>query len=296
VGPVRTAGDGTFAVPLGGVLPSAPGWANLEVVAWAPPLFAVRSVPARVEGGQLLTSDGPSLQLELALAEPTAVDARTASDAPSSEGPDPSGPSCVTSYTVLDSATAPTVVGELHTWEDTTGTFVYSPDSDIEVGFSTDGSTWRVAGSVHVGPEGNEVQWNRGPRFGKKLTTYFEYRKYAVANPCVGRWYEVRAVQWAAGGTEGGDVSGFDGKCTTTYSAYRLSLPPGSEFTRVGKPALKFGRAFSVFGFSGGARSGFSDRVWFRLRFGSKYRTYWICGNDDGPSRSHRVFAGPDED
>jgi hypothetical protein len=142
-----------------------------------------------------------------------------------------------------------------------------------------------VSGSVHIGTSGSaSVTWDRGARFGRKLTSYFEYKKYAVANPCVGKWYEIKATKWAGGAMEGGDVSGFDGKCTTTYAAYKVWHGKGTKFTRDTNAASKFGCAFSVFGFSGGAKSGFSSYVQFALYFGSQYSKHWICGNDAYPT------------
>ena len=199
-------------------------------------------------------------------------------------------PQCV--YSVVATGRAWTTVGEIHVGGDATGRFTYgrTADSNIDVGFSATGAGgWSISGTVHVGNSLSATVWaERGPGWGTKFKTQFEYEKRKYGGACQG--YKIVGTRWV-GGTDTNEPVYGTGVC----DAYpNTSVPYGknSGFFRDANRAYRWGTALTVFGVTLGARSGYSTSVSYRYSTGSQLGQHWVCGNNDYPLYATRIFAG----
>ena len=108
-------------------------------------------------------------------------------------------------------------------------------------------------------------------------------------------WYTVEPQEWWGGIWPGADESRYLHQCLTTYRAYENHFGPNSTFARTSYKLRRWAAAATIYLGTGGltlyARSGASQRVSYRYRFGS-WRDHYLCGNDEKPARSTRVLAG----
>jgi len=206
-------------------------------------------------------------------------------------------PGCRPYDQLSDEGNTNTTIGELHTGDNQTAWFRYgqSADSDVEVGVGGVGSGWSVSGTAHVGNDQSAyVQWNEGAQWGYKLRSNFHYQKFYrswIPAGCGGsNYYIVKASSWNTGMALGDNVHDLDNHCST--SPYTQGYLPNSDFQRVSSNATWFSGAFSAFGFSARAQSGFSSYVISHWHHGSAYPTYYHCGSDAQPNTAHRVYSG----
>lgn len=202
-------------------------------------------------------------------------------------------------WRVMQTTTASTVIGELHTWNDHTASFTYgqTADSDIAVAVSYDGgATYRLSGAVHIGnSRSNAVTRNAPSLFGKLLRSSFEYRKkhyWPASSKCYMPSYQIRAYAWVAGLTDGANVRHFDGRCATLHGQWDTLFGPDTSWTREDNNFVTFDGAVSVMGVSLTAQSGASSYVRVTHTFGSARSTHRVCGNDNYITKASRVFAG----
>jgi hypothetical protein len=94
------------------------------------------------------------------------------------------------------------------------------------------------------------------------------------------------------------DDGRFDGKCTTTYNANKLTLqgPEKAEWKRFKNSVTSFQHNISLSAYVATlavrGKSGLSARVgWEYTTYGAR-STYHLCGNDEKPAFASRVFAG----
>lgn len=190
------------------------------------------------------------------------------------------------------------VVGEIHTWDDMTGRFTYgqTADSDVGVGWSTDGKAWKLSGGIHVGNSSSTAAWkDAGPFFGYRLKSGFRYVKYRTDDPmdCGGGFrYKIQATQWNGGMVLGQNDASLDGKCRATYPNNTATFAAGTGFSRASSDFITFDAAASVGGASLWARSGASTYVKAEWWFGRKLAQYRLCGTTNAPTLAPRIFAG----
>jgi hypothetical protein len=227
--------------------------------------------------------------------------------------PNVSGPCRYASYettTLLSTQSQPTVIGELHVAKDATGTFTYGvgsrADSHISVGLSSGG--WHLGGFSHVSASDSAVVGisNVGDDWAHQLTSRFSYGLYQhdrwTLDPVTGSRIfcgsskSVGPRRWLGNIQVGTDLSQYLHLCTTTYKATALSYAPKAFFDRTSRKLKTWeGAAYvNVGGATLGLRawSGASQWVTYHYKFGTKYPTHWLCGNDDVPAYSSRIFAG----
>ena len=199
----------------------------------------------------------------------------------------------ITCYPILkDEWNAYTTIGEIHHTADMTGWLSYgydkSADSDIDVAWSAGG--WHLQGSAHVGnSQSASSTWNRGQNYGHREQSEFHYQKWQW---CDGS-YQIKSTKWNSGALDGADNSSYDHKCDTTYSAYAVKYAYNTDFDRSSSNYVKFGAAVDVGPISLGAQSGMSTHVRMHIHFGQQQgQIRVICGDNDKPSYSSRVFAG----
>jgi hypothetical protein len=214
------------------------------------------------------------------------------------------GPYCFLTSTLVSQANEDTIIGELHTANDTSAYFRYgktadtSPDVGIEIGGS---GTWSVSGSYHTGNStGSYAQYNEGDQFGYKLPSGFLYDDYHYVwnlSGCGNNYFQAQQDEWTLSphGTIDPPPSAdynhnLDNNCKN--SSYPSSFGINSSWSRSSNDFNDFSGAFSVFGFSGGAQSGASTYVVIHYSFGSGTNTHYLCGNDNYIAYAHRVFAG----
>lgn len=194
------------------------------------------------------------------------------------------------------------VVGEMHRWKTVIprGEFTYgaTADSTFGVGFSADGGvTWSVNGSAYVGNTAGSAGSTNVTSL-QSSTGYMaeaKFKRAEFAQACT-RNLKRQATQWNGYDVRrGAAVSGFDGKCDTTYAAYRHDFPRSQKtWTRASGTAVWWTSALSLGTITVGGRSGFSTNASTTFVFtnsDSNFKT--VCGNDAEPlATSTRVFAG----
>jgi hypothetical protein len=210
--------------------------------------------------------------------------------------------SCIPSVTVVNQTNKDSVIGEFHTPKDVvrsdTG-FVYgkSADTDSDVGVEVGGANWSVSGSVHIGNAGGStVGYYPGGDVGYKVVSGFFYKEYHYVYPlgCSSNYYQTKQYSWSATPTPAGageNVHSLDGSCLTRPIGQVADLPKGGTFDRSSNNFIKFGGAFTVFGFTGGTQSGASSLVQVHYKAGQYNTNHYICGNGNSPLYSTRIFA-----
>jgi hypothetical protein len=196
---------------------------------------------------------------------------------------------------VLDSQDVQNVVGEVHTGSDMTAKLTYgkTADSDMGVGFSSDGSRWALSGTVHVGnSESTAETWNHGEEYGHRELSEFHWQKRKVGCPVGGDHYDIVATAWNAGAVNGADIHSYDHQCKTTYDAYKIAQAPGTEFDRQDADFVTWSIDTGAFGIGLSAKSGASTFVHIHYAFNQPAGIRYICGSDAKPPDAHRIFAG----
>ena len=209
-------------------------------------------------------------------------------------------------YDLLRTFDRGTPVLELHTWYgDLLGKASYgetrTADSDVTVGVRY-GDVFSMEGTTHIGnTQTVTAALSRTGRFGRVLQSEFRYKHWRVRTPnnfiCGAAPHEiVEAVRWNGTGLlPMWDDSRFDGQCTTTYRANRAALSRNAEWSRWSEELTAYQWNLHV---AAGltvamrARSGASSRVGYEYTTGSARSIYYLCGNDEKPAFSRRIFAG----
>jgi hypothetical protein len=208
---------------------------------------------------------------------------------------------CVVTKKLLSTERHRTAIGELHNAADVAYsalTYGRRADSDIGVGFSDNGTTWKVSGSVHVGNYSESAQTKTVKRdnWGHRLLTDFGYGKYRyLANCAAQTWYKIQARYWIPGWYVGQDNSQWDHHCLDWYKTHYSHFGPADAFRRATNDYARFVAAATMGFRTGGldltAQSGLSEWVDVFWKFGPKAH-HFLCGNDAPVSTSHRIFAG----
>ena len=199
-------------------------------------------------------------------------------------------------YTVLSSTDPSHVVGEIHTPSNTSASLVYgkSADSDMGIGYSTNGSNWSVNGTIHVGNGKSAAEtWDRGSSYAHRELSQFHWEKrhnHCPAGPT--DFYTTVSTAWNGGAVDGGDVSQYDHQCDTTYNAYKVPQAPNTHFDRSSNNFVTWSVDTGAFGIGTSAQSGASTWVQIHMFFHQPSGTRYICGNNAAPTSSARIFSG----
>lgn len=198
-----------------------------------------------------------------------------------------------------------TVIGELHTYQDMTGSFQYttSANSDIGVGYSySAGSNFKVSGHVHIGNSSSVSNSGvkAGAYSGHRINGNFNYVKDEGDYYCDGLgWdhlYRVRATVWNGDEFNGADTSGNDGYYTwkdanDAGGARIAKFTPGQSFGRTTSETADYGGGVSVMGASLDSKSKFNSTHKLSWHFGSGVYWHYLIGNDNPPSNAHIIYA-----
>ena len=218
---------------------------------------------------------------------------------------------CVRYRFPLDSRRAWTTIGELHTPADTeVASFTYGQraDSYVSKAFSLDGATWLVKGMVKVGSEAtssgsSEVSITTpNDRWAREIQTEFVYTRYRVEMWCgvlpakASEHYEVRATDWVGNIRTRADLTYLDNRCAQDHAEFMAPIGRDAQFQRDSARYGTFSRAATLTVGTAtielASRSGMSRWVRLSWRFGNKTTRHILCGTDDFPPRSSRIFAG----
>jgi hypothetical protein len=202
---------------------------------------------------------------------------------------------CVVWANFIKSGNYWTDIGEYHSTKNMSGTFTYgkTSDSDVSVGISYNfGSTWSTGGTVHVGnSQGVSITWAVPADSGKRVRTIFQYDW--------NDWYcdafyidtEVSAKKWNGSQAIGDDNHFLDYQCDEKHAQYENTIVEHGSFDRIDKDFVTFSWVAKVFGFDGyTSQNGAS--TWVQLHLHADKYAHVICGTDDFPVRSHRIYAG----
>lgn len=219
---------------------------------------------------------------------------RLASTLPATSAAPAIGPDCgqAGSWITQSETDAYTVVGELHTVTDLSGTFSYgrTANSSIGVGVSSDGGgTWSVSGTAAVSNTlgATVLQGNQAANWGKQLKTQFHYLKQRFYCVAWTSYYRVIASQWDGGMQIGNDVSSGDNH----PNQWKQPYPGQSQFTRSSGSAYNYSGAVCVLGVCLNASSGFSTNVELHWTNTSQTTTRYLYGNNGYPTVSTIINA-----
>jgi hypothetical protein len=225
-------------------------------------------------------------------------------------GDSPSSPWCwITTKrkTLIGTERDSTIIGELLVARDALGTFSFGEGtehvSNISVGVDL-GHGWRVGAFAHAstGDSTGVSIGNPTEDWAHVLRSDFIYAKYRkeTVNPfgtVCSTWYTIEPKEWVGAGiVAGADESQYLHKCLTTYNRWHVVQGPASAWFRTGNKLHTWGGAVSVDLGTGGlqlsAWTGASRWVRYDYSFGTQVHDHYLCGNDNYPKRSSRVFAG----
>jgi hypothetical protein len=209
--------------------------------------------------------------------------------------------------TLLATERDSTVVGELLVARDAVGTFSFGEGSEhvsnISVGLNF-GHGWFLGAFQHAstGDTTGVSISNTSEDWAHQLRSDFVYGKYLkqtidiLGNVC-STWFTIEPKEWVGGGiVPGADESQYLHQCLTTYRKWSIRQGPGSTWFRSGNKLKTWGAAATVNLGSGGltlqAWTGASRWVRYDYAFGARVYDHYLCGTDDYPRRSSRIFAG----
>lgn len=275
------------------------GWVNLRITAAGATSAVTATTAVRLSQGQWRTAPQGSARW---FASPAASPTGGAASPSGGASPDLDR-YVLCGYTTISTAANTAIVGELHTWANESGWFVYGKeaDSNIQIKVSIDGSTWSGDGSLYISNANkSEIQVNVGAYFENHVLSDFSAAKEKLNPPpptysCMpGEYaYQIAATQWNSGDAVGAFTGGLDGSCPTAVTTTSSGYTPGSSYTRYENAAGGYGLGFSVLGVWLGTQSGFSTYTKEHWSFGSQYGHYWLCGRTTTPPYAPFVFAGP---
>jgi hypothetical protein len=273
---IRTASDGSFAIRLAHdarleqLGRSNGGYVDFSVFAFDGRHVATSAFSRRFDGLRWLSAHAE---------EPLTVDLAKGRDDPALAQ---RMPRCIVWPSFVKSGNYWTDIGEYHSTKNMSGTFTYgkTSDSDISVGISYDfGGSWSTGA------------WAIPPDSGRRIRTIFEYDW--------NDWYcdyiyidtEVSAAQWNGSQAIGDDIHSLDYLCDDKHAQFENTIVEGGSFDRVDKDFVTFSWVAKVFGFNAyTSQNGAS--TWVQLHLHADKYSHVICGNNDFPVRSQRIYAG----
>jgi hypothetical protein len=199
---------------------------------------------------------------------------------------------------------APTVLGELHTYQDMWGHFHYSTSANSEIGvaYQTDGGQWRVSGSVHIG-NSTSVS-NSGVPYasyrGTEIEGNFNYVKERRYFYCYGyrqaSQQRVRALVWNGDVFPGADRSYSDGYYTwrdadAEGGARIARFFPTQRFSRDSSTTRTYSVGATVLGASVTSKTIYNTTHRLAYSFGRNVYWHYLIGSDGPPSTAGVVWA-----
>lgn len=186
-----------------------------------------------------------------------------------------------------------TAVGEINSNDGVKrGSFVYEQreDSHVSVAVEVGGGGWGSRGEHHFdNSTGAKTTFNINQGGSYRIESPFTYVRYNVT--CNGEDFnsheEIVAERWEGGGQQiAHNVPGCAG------SRFARDYPADSKFERDEREAYSWRGAATVGGASFKAHSGYSKYLRNIWEFDSSTPVHWLCGDDDVPSESKRIFSG----
>ena len=139
-------------------------------------------------------------------------------------------------------------------------------------------------------------------RWAREIQTEFVYTRYRVEMWCgvlpakASEHYEVRATDWVGNIRTRADLTYLDNRCAQDHAEFMAPIGRDAQFQRDSARYGTFSRAATLTVGTAtielASRSGMSRWVRLSWRFGNKTTRHILCGTDDFPPRSSRIFAG----
>jgi hypothetical protein len=192
---------------------------------------------------------------------------------------------------VMKTERASTKIGEINAEGDTVhNDFVYgegnTADSDISVAMRGTRGPWQLTGTHHVGTNRvAKVGHEGGALESMWFSSGFDY--HLMRDECNREMVIVH--QWRGGIENHPQIN--QGCTIDPYRRHAERYESGGKFERSENRAVTWTNSAEIFGASLTSRSGFSKEVHMQLKFGSA-AVHWVCGDDDVPINSKRVFSG----
>jgi hypothetical protein len=301
--------DGTFTLPIPAATPARAsaaalngGRLNTLATAFRPQApgtgaMGMEAVPFTLSGPSLVPSRN---QIQIATQPVTT--------SPSGQ-PSDFGPVCgVGVNQVGPYQYAYTTVAELHGWDDMQEVFKYinTASTEVDVGASSDGTNWHVAGSVAIANTKSSTNTlNQPGRFGAEVKPQFEYEEQQETVRCFGESassYTVQATQAVAGIITGADVSRHDGP--DQYAANNrmdsmAEFPAGAQHSKITGNTSRYSTAASLFGFTFGTTSQYSPNLDYEWTMGTQFpghfipsqTEYHLWGDTGNPDEAQNAYA-----
>jgi len=314
-----TGTDGFFALrsnytdELRGDAAANGGYVNFDVLGSADDSSYYDGVTRTFDGagGGWLTPEQAVAERGSRLPEdPLVLDPVPGASLKAGDGPAVGSPWCVLATktkALLATERDSTIIGELLVARDAIGTFSFGEGtehvSNISVGLNF-GNGWSLGAFQHAatGETSGVSISNTTQDWAHQLRSDFIYAKYrkqtvdVFGNVC-STWYTIEPKEWVGGGiVSGADESQYLHKCLTTYRRWYIRQGPGSTWYRSSNKLRTWGAAATVGLGSGGlalnAWTGSSRWVRLDYSFGTSIYDHYLCGSDDFPKRSSRIFAG----
>jgi hypothetical protein len=209
-----------------------------------------------------------------------------------------------TGWTETSRRAAPTVLGELHTYQDMWGHFHYSQaaNSDIGVVHKMDTSAWKSSGEIHIGNTTGVT--NSGVPYasyrGTEIVGNFNYVHETSDRMC---WGEVMATRQRIRATVwNGDVfPGENRAYNDGYYTYQTARDegcarcgrfiPGQKWSRDTTKTKKYAIGAGPFGVTVSSQTSYNTTHRVAYSFGYNVGVHWLIGNDGPPSSAGVIWA-----
>lgn len=195
------------------------------------------------------------------------------------------------SMELVEQRIALTQVGELRSEEDTVKAhFTYGKraDSSVTTALRRSGANWSASGehkTANMAEDAVGWQVDHGPHMA--LDTEFYYGRFRCSMGA--EWEMVKAIEWKGATALYRPLE--PRGCGVATDDEMSKQGPNTDFHRNSEKAGSISRAATVFGFTFGSQSGYSQWVradWF---FGPA-EMHYICGDGAAPRLAPRIFAG----
>lgn len=237
----------------------------------------------------------------------TAENPNTVAGEPScgSSNDSPLGGGCYwTNWEELSRRAEPTVLGELHTYQDMWGHFIYSQSGSSSIGIAhkMENKAWNQTGEIWIGNTSSVS--NSGVPYasmrGTKIEGNFNFVKEDRHRMCWGNMMttqqRVRATVWNGDVFPGDDTSSYDG-----YYTYKDARDEGcarcgrflkgQQFSRDGDKTKKYSVGAGPFGVTVSAQSTYNTTHRIKYSFGYNVSVHWLIGDDGPPSKAGIIWA-----
>lgn len=204
---------------------------------------------------------------------------------------------CVSNDRVVDTQPAATVVGELNNaYRDTKAYWGYGQggESSFNIATLVEGEDISYGGGVTV-KNSTDSEISLGPVgvYSRRQYSEFLYEKWKRTIGCSGGTkFEIRAKKWLGDGTSRKQRGAI--RVCERGERVKNSIHEGQRgFRRASRSATEWEGGANVYGAGLTVKSGYSQQIRAKWKFGGpRKRLHYLCGDDGPPTESGRIFSG----